>query len=318
MFKQWSWLAGLSLLMLATRILLFSGIASWAADDDGMSDAAPAPVAAPVQANFDLVKIPSGSLTIYGILWKPKGDGPFPAVVYNHGSEQKVANKGYGVVGNFYRKNGFVCLVPLRRGHSYSANMQLQCTSDGDLFDDRVAQQAGENPPPGKKNKIWIKEQDVDNRDVAAAVEWLKTQPYVDSKNIVMSGISFGGIQTCLASEKGLGVRAFVPFAPGAMSWQGLPEVHDRLKQALENAKAPVFLIQAENDYNLGPSNYLGPVLDKKGPPNRHKVYPPFQVERGHAGGHGGFAVNGEDVWASDVSAFLQDAVGSSLPKLTN
>src|ERR1700729_137603 len=60
--------------------------------------------------NFDLVKIPSGALNIYGILWKPQGSGPFPAIVYNHGSEQKVANIGYGVVGNFYAKNGFVCL----------------------------------------------------------------------------------------------------------------------------------------------------------------------------------------------------------------
>jgi len=272
----------------------------------------------PKLPHFDIVKIPSSNLTICGILWKPPGDGPFPAVVYNHGSEAKVGNIGYGLIGKFYAKNGFVCLVPIRRGHSYSANKQVVCTSDGVLFNDRVAQAAGENPPPAKKSKIWLHEQDVDNEDVAAGVEWLKQQPFVDAKNMIMSGISFGGIQTCLASEKNLGIRAFVPFAPGAMSWLGVPELHDRLKEALTKAKAPVFLIQAENDYNLGPSNYLGPVLDKKGPPNKHKIYPPFDVEKGHAGGHGGFALRAENIWAGDVSDFLQDAVGKSIPKLTN
>jgi dienelactone hydrolase len=261
--------------------------------------------------NFVIVNIPNGALNIFGILFKPPGKGPFRAIVYNHGSEQTVANIHYSIVGNFYSRNGYVCLIPLRRGHSYSANLQVQCTSEGQLFNDRVDRDAQSNP--SQKNQFWVKEQDVDNEDVEAAVEWLKKQSFVDPNDMIMSGISFGGIQTCLAAEKGMGIRAFVPFAPGAMSWNGVPELRERLKKALENAKAPVFLIQAENDFNLGPSNYLGAVLDRKGPPNRHKIYPPFQTERGHAGGHGGFALQGESIWAKDVSDFLQQATGRGL-----
>ena len=59
---------------------------------------------------------------------------------------------------------------------------------------------------------------DAYNADVVAA-EWLRQQPYVDGQRIAVSGCSYGGIQTLITAEKGLGVRAFVPFAPGAMSW---------------------------------------------------------------------------------------------------
>src|SRR5579885_689960 len=226
--------------------------------------------------NFQVVTFPSGKLKLSGILWQPQGTGPFPAIIYNHGSEQTVANKAFAAIGNFYLSHGYAVLVPIRRGHSYQANLQPVCSSEGTLFDDRVNQETGFNFDPSKRNKIWIHEQEVDNEDVEAAAAWLRGQPFVNSKAMIMSGISFGGIQTCLASEKGLGMRAFIPFAPGAMSWKWVPEVHARLKQALEDAKAPVFLIQAENDYDTGPSEYLGPVLVSYGPPILHFLYPAF------------------------------------------
>ena len=52
------------------------------------------------------------------------------------------------------------------------------------------------------------------NEDVVAAISWLKEQPYVDPQRLIVSGVSYGGIQTLLTAEKGLGVRAFVSFAP--------------------------------------------------------------------------------------------------------
>jgi carboxymethylenebutenolidase len=266
------------------------------------------------KGHFQIVHFKSGELNLCGALFKPKGDGPYPTIIYNHGSEkQNPLGVGYGAVGKFYARHGFVVLVPLRRGHAFGFSKQPICTSEGEYFNDRVARQAGANPDPHHKNEIWLKQQDVDNSDVAAAVDWLKTQPFVNKEQLIMSGISFGGIQTVLAAEKGMGMKAFIPFAPGAMSWKGVPELHDRLKGALLAAKAPVFLIQAENDYNTGPSTFLGAVLDKKGGLNRHKLYPPFEPEKGHAAGHGGFATRGEDLWSADVFAFMKEVVGPKL-----
>ncbi len=262
---------------------------------------------------FEVVSIPADDgIRLSGILWKPPGDGPFPAVIYNHGSEEFEKDVNYEEIANFYVRNGFEFFMPLRRGHSYIDDGHVVATSGGVLFDDRLAEDAKRDN--ADKDADWINEQEVDNQDVAAAAKWLAESDGVDTDRMVMSGISFGGIQTLLAAEKGLGMRAFIPFAPAAMAWNVFPEVQDRLANAVQHAKAPVFLIQAENDYSTGPSQELGPLLDQSGSPNRHKVYPPFQVERGPSGGHAGFALHGMEVWRQDVSDFLQETENTSLP----
>lgn len=296
-----------------------SGVTAKPAEDSVSSESTSEEKNGDAAANypFQLVKIPSGKFTIYGALWKPEGNGPFPAMIYNHGSDPRVAlvagaQKGYGNLGPFYVKHGFVFLIPLRRGHEFGFNLKAICKSDGALFGDRVNSQVGQGADSHKRNMEFIHQQEVDNLDVEAAVDWLKQQPFVDPNKLVMSGISFGGIQTTLAAEKGMGVKAFIPFAPAAMSWQGIPELHERLKKAMQNAAAPVFLIQAQNDFNTGPSEYLGPVLDKKGAPNRHKLYPEFVPEQGHRAGHGGFATwpAGIAIWSPDVMPFINQAIG--------
>ena len=124
---------------------------------------------------------------------------------------------------------------------------------------------------------------------------------------LAVVGCSYGGIQTLLTAEKGLGVRGFVSFAPAAMSWANL-RLRERLLQSVKHAKAPLFLLQAENDYSTGPSETLGPVLRAKGGLNRSKVYPAFGTTP--AEGHGGFACwdEGIAIWGPDVLAFLSEA----------
>jgi len=34
----------------------------------------------------EVVTFPSGSLTLRGVVYRPRGRGPFPAIIYNHGS----------------------------------------------------------------------------------------------------------------------------------------------------------------------------------------------------------------------------------------
>ena len=40
----------------------------------------------PADSSYTEVFYPSGSLRIHAFLYKPKGDGPFPVVIYNHGA----------------------------------------------------------------------------------------------------------------------------------------------------------------------------------------------------------------------------------------
>jgi dienelactone hydrolase len=147
-----------------------------------------------------------------------------------------------------------------------------------------------------------VKMLDVRLQDVIAAVEYVKKLPYVDTTRMAMSGLSVGGIETVLASEKGLGLKCFVPFAPGAMSWANR-ELRTREIAAIKAAKAPVFLLQAHNDFSLGPSKVLGAILKQKGSPNQSKVYSVYGVS--HEDGHRNFALAGCDIWGDDVLRFL-------------
>src|SRR5436305_7038425 len=242
------------------------------------------------------VQFPSNGLMLHGWIYKPQGTGPFPAVVWNHGSEQEPT--AHPDLGKFYTSHGFVLFLPVRHGHKPSPGEYIQ-----DVID-RFQSQARDRTSFQKK---VVELQDVYNQDVVAAIRWIQEQPFVDRKHIVVTGCSYGGIQTLLTAEQNLGVSAFVSFAPGAMSWANV-ELRNRLLTAVRAAKAPVFLIQAENDYNLGPSEVLGPVIRAQGFLNRAKVYPAFGTT--HQEGHAGFACweEGIAIWGPDVLDFLAQA----------
>ena len=83
----------------------------------------------------------------------------------------------------------------------------------------------------------------------------------------------------------------------------------ERLKQGVRQAQAPIFIVQAQNDYSLAPSEVLGVELKKKGYPNAAKIYPSFGTSA--QDGHWGFGArrDGIAVWAPDVNAFLDVAM---------
>lgn len=278
-----------------TIILLASG--AWLAplDCSRAEDAAARITAADTEIAPELVSYPAGEYTLKGYLWKPAGKGPFPAVIYNHGSEKNPT--AFPPLGKYYTAKGFVFFVPHRHGHG---------NLPGDYIVDLEQKFRSEHTDAAAAQKYSVSLHEKYNLDVEAAVKWLSTQPYVNTNQMVMSGISYGGIQTVLAAEKDLGLKACIPFSPAAMSWRGNPVLRARLLKAVENAKVPVFLLQAENDYNLGPSQLLGTELKRKGAPNQSKIYPSFGDPEDHRAGHGGFAVRGSEVWGKDVATFLE------------
>ena len=79
----------------------------------------PAPTAA-APLRPELVAFPSGALTLHGFLWRPAGAGPFPAIVFNHGSEKLPGAKSDQAA--FFVPHGFVLFVPHRRGQGRSAD----------------------------------------------------------------------------------------------------------------------------------------------------------------------------------------------------
>src|SRR5258706_9389839 len=77
----------------------------------------------PVLPAADIVAFPSGEITLHGMLYKPEGIGPFPAVVYNHGSAAGMLSKeAFDVLGPAFVSHGWVFFGPYRRGQGLSAS----------------------------------------------------------------------------------------------------------------------------------------------------------------------------------------------------
>src|SRR5476649_207774 len=145
----------------------------------------------------DIVTFPSGQLTLHGVVYKPEGAGPFPAVVYNHGSAAGMMSKGaFDALGPVFASRGWVFFGPYRRGQGLSA-------SAGPYIGDQIA--AAEKSggiTAGAAVLVRVLETDHLN-DQLAALAWLRKQAFVQPDHIAVAGNSFGGIETVLGAERG-------------------------------------------------------------------------------------------------------------------
>ena len=238
-----------------------------------------------LEGSEELVAFQSGALTLHGFLFRPDGDGPFPAVVINHGSERLPGDKRGQA--SFYVPHGFVVFVPHRRGQGQSADVAEYVVNHAADHARLVAELAT-----------------TQTDDVMSAVEYVRSLPYVDRTRVAVAGCSFGGIMSLFAAERGTGIQAVVDFAGGAMSWAQAPELQARMKQAARAAQVPVFFVQAENDFDTTPSLVLSEEMRRAGKPVRVHVFPPNGVT--HEEGHG-FCAGGEHpAWGDEVLEFLK------------
>jgi len=236
------------------------------------------------------VTFPSGNLLLHGFIYKPQGNGPFPAILYNHGSEQNPSWKP--ALGEFFSSRGYVFFVPHRRGHGRSPH--------DSIVESLRAQGVG--------GAIALHETHLE--DQLAALAYLTQLSDVDSHRIAVAGCSYGGIQTVLAleanAEQKLGLRAAIDFAGGAMSWRS-SSLRARMISAVRKATIPVLFIQAENDYDLGPSRTLAGELEQLAKPHKLLIFPPYGNT--HAEGHGVFCSRATNVWGPAVTSFLDAAM---------
>jgi len=232
------------------------------------------------------VTFPSGKLVLHGFIYRPRGAGPFPTILYNHGSKEKPGTKP--TLEQFFSSKGYVFFVPHRRGQGRSPN---------DPYVESLRAQ-------GAAGAIALHETHLE--DQLAALAFLKQRSDVDPNKLAVAGCSYGGIQTVLAVEANvdqrLGLRAAVDFAGGAMTWRSLV-LRDRMIRAVRKATIPVLFIQAENDYDLGPSRTLAGELERLGKPHKLLIFPPYGNTREE--GHGGFCSRATDVWGPEVLSFL-------------
>ena len=252
------------------------------------------PILCPAQAKPEEVRFPSGKLTLHGFLYKPEGSGPFPAVLWNHGSEPRPG--WLPELGPLFVSRGYVLFIPHRHG---------QGRSPGPYIMDLLAEaQRTEGPAARSRRLVELMEEHL--QDQEAAFTYLKGLSSVDPKKIAVAGCSFGAIQTVLAASQPWGLRAAIDFAGGAESWEGSPDLRERMSNAVRKSLVPIFFIQAANDYDLAPSKKLSQDMEKAGKPYKLQIFPAFgtTAQEGHE-----FCVHGGQIWASEVFAFLGSAM---------
>jgi dienelactone hydrolase len=235
----------------------------------------------------------SGKLRIEAYLYKPEGKGPFPVLIYNHGSRpgNEREERPFAYVGKMLAANGYLVLVPERRGYG---------KSEGPLF----SQEIGNDRGPRYVTRL---QQEAD--DVIAAAEFVKTLPDADASRISVMGWSFGGIVSVFAASRSSLFRVVVDQAGGALSWDGSPALQSALKDAAGKIRVPLLGMVAENDRTTKSVKVVVEEATKKGHQARLIVYPAFKPHEnpnGIAPGHMIFGAEGISLWEFDVNEFLR------------
>jgi len=232
----------------------------------------------------------SGSLRIQAYVYQPEGDGPFPAVIYNHGTRdgRERASSPFPHVGKMLTRAGYAVLVPERRGYG---------KSDGEIWWKEV----------GSDQSRLISRLQAESDDVLAGIDYLRGLSYVDTKRLAVMGWSFGGVVTMLAAARGSAFLAAVDQAGGALTWDGNSHMRSALIAAAEKSTIPTLFMVAKNDRTTASVTTLADVFKKRNVPHRLVIYEPFTPSQGGraAPGHALFSSQGAGLWENDVIEFL-------------
>ena len=239
----------------------------------------------------------SGQLRIQAYLYQPPGKGPFPLVIYNHGSraDRERISVPFPYVGRTLMEAGYAVLVPERRGYG---------RSDGPTFSEQVGQDSGPQ---------FVSRLQAETDDVLAAVDFLKTVPFVDQSRLGIMGWSLGGIVTMFAVSRSDVFRAAVNQAGGALMWGRSAALREALLAAASQAHTPVLLMVAQNDRTTASVSMLASPLQARNPATQLIIYPPFTPSRNPgniAPGHLIFSDQGSTIWEHDVQIFFTKWLG--------
>jgi len=260
----------------------------------------------------ETVVVHSGPATLHAMLWRPKGLGPFPAILLNHGSGRTPEDlkhlgpyeRNAELLGPLFARHGYVFLYLFRRGVGLSAD---QGTTAVDLMNNEAAAR-------GQQARNVLQMQLLEHRemdDAQAALKFLCALPGVDAQDVALVGHSFGGSLTLLMAERDPNLRAVVVFSASGYSFDRSAELRARLLSAIDHIAAPVFFIHAENDYSLSAGKVLGARREQIGKPHRLQIYPPIgaTADDGHD-----FLHLGLSIWEPDVFAFLDEYMKGKPP----
>jgi carboxymethylenebutenolidase len=273
--------------MMKVRMFMVAVALAWAIPIQTKGQPAEAP---------ETVVVRSGALTLRGLLWRPSGRGPFPAVLFSHGSGPAAYPQKPATLGPAFVRRGYVFLYLFRRGAGLSAD---QGTNSEELMSQALKEKGQE-----ARDDLQLQLLETELGDVLGGFAFLRGRPEVDAHRIAAAGHSFGGSLTVLLAEREPSLRAAIVFGAAAGSWESSLKLRSRLLAAVGHTNVPTFFIHAGNDFSIAPGKELAAEMARLGKPNRIKIYPP--IGQTAIDGHD-FYYLGLSMWEPDVFAFLDE-----------
>lgn len=185
-------------------------------------------------------------------VYRPKGAGPFPLAIVNHGTSGEAKERAkapvptFPLAARFLVTRGYAVAMPQRRGLGQTGGR----LDEGGSCD---------NPDYARNGRESA-------RDIAAAVTYLRQQPFVKPDRLVVMGQSTGGwASLAYGSLNPPGLSAVVNFAGGRGGHAGGVKGQNCRGEKLISAagalgrttRAPTLWVYTEND------TYFGPELSK-------------------------------------------------------
>ena len=229
----------------------------------------------PPSASPQIVEVRSGTLHLKAYFWKPAGPGPFPAVLFNHGSGAADAQHTAGqtmaeaaaTLAPLFLKHGYAFFYLCRRGQGLSADQ-------APFMQDLLQREESAKGKDARQHLHYTLVTTDHLDDALSGLRFLEAAPGIDPKRIVIVGHSFGGVITLLSGDRDAAIRAEVTFGAGANSWRASDELRQRVFVAVGKTSAPIMLIHAANDYDTTPGTAIADELERLHKPHVLKIYP--------------------------------------------
>ena len=237
-------------------------------------------------AASEAIWIPWSAGRLEATLYKPQGPGPFPLIIFSHGStggggpevEKRTLRPDW--LAGFALERGVAVLAPMRRGRGRSEGIYSEATSC-----DPVRLEAG------MRHAM---------EDLDAVVAFARSQPFVDQGRIILSGASRGGILSVVYASKREGIAAVVNFVGG---WTGQGCAYDFNTGTFASAgrtRTPMLWLYGENDgyYSAEHVRRYAAAFEQAGGNAHLHIYP-------SGGGDGHFFYRRTAAWKAPLGELL-------------
>lgn len=241
-------------------------------------------------------------------VFRPDGAGPFPVVVYSHGRSGTPLERSRTRIPElrghirYWLHKGFAVIAPLRPGYGETGGADREASGvHYDVFGNCWGRPDFDRSAAAATGAV------------AAALTWLRQQPWADATRTVLVGASMGGLASiATAATRPAGVVAYINFSGGTGGDGkrapehscGSAEMEALMSVYGDANRVPNLWLYAQNDRYWGADwpRAWHRAYATGGSPTRFVMTEPVPDGDGHQ-----LLARGGRLWTAHVDRFLED-----------